>query len=571
MKALSIHIGLNEVDPDAYDGWNGALAGCINDAKAMKAIAEKQGYQASMLIDKQATSANVIKAIANAAKSLKSGDYLLLTYSGHGGHVPDVNSDEDDSQDETWVLWDRMLIDDELYQLWSQFKKGVRIFMLSDSCHSGTVARVLLANKLKRAQAAATRSAAPDPDPKFRAIPDSVARAAYAASPEIYDTAQYVAGPSERAMVGASVILISGCQDNQLSADGAGNGLFTEKLLQIWNKGAFRKSHRALHQEIVKLMPNDQTPNYFTTGVADKPFEDQRPFSPGTAAQVSAPLNPSITGPQSIDRSAGPPTFDVVTGSNPYYIVEITSRPELFDYVSNGSERSPSNFYATWNDSAAPSRLTSPTFTLSEEAWEELRDADRLYYRIGTTSSSTAWDDYMLSTGDADGASGPSLEITSASVSPQPPSGPRVTGPASVPASGGPPSFNVVTGVNAFYIFEITSRPELFDGARSGERKPGNFYASWADPAAPRRYTSASYTLPAAAWSNLKAAGRLYFRIGTSATATSWDNYAVSTLDNQGASAPSLSVSREAEAGAGAPPPVILTDPGTPAAPPPSS
>ena len=27
-KGISLHIGLNRVDPTAYDGWDGALAAC---------------------------------------------------------------------------------------------------------------------------------------------------------------------------------------------------------------------------------------------------------------------------------------------------------------------------------------------------------------------------------------------------------------------------------------------------------------------------------------------------------------------------------------------------------------
>ena len=37
-RGYSLHIGLNHVDPDAYDGWDGRLFGCINDANAMKEI-----------------------------------------------------------------------------------------------------------------------------------------------------------------------------------------------------------------------------------------------------------------------------------------------------------------------------------------------------------------------------------------------------------------------------------------------------------------------------------------------------------------------------------------------------
>ncbi len=40
----------------------------------------------------------------------------------------------------------------------------------------------------------------------------------------------------------ASLILISGCQDNQTSMDGDHNGAFTEQVLKVWNQGAFKGS-----------------------------------------------------------------------------------------------------------------------------------------------------------------------------------------------------------------------------------------------------------------------------------------------------------------------------------------
>ena len=134
---ISIHIGLNRVDPGHYQGWDGKLKGCENDACAMEAIASKQKFATSLLLNEQATAQAVKDAIAGAVNQLKSGDILLLTYSGHGGQVPDLNGDEEDHLDETWVLYDHELIDDELYALWGQFETDVRILLLTDSCHSG--------------------------------------------------------------------------------------------------------------------------------------------------------------------------------------------------------------------------------------------------------------------------------------------------------------------------------------------------------------------------------------------------------------------------------------------------
>lgn len=82
-----------------------------------------------------------------------------------------------------------------------------------------------------------------------------------------------------RAAVLASVLLISGCQDNQLSSDGTFNGLFTANLLRVWNNGQFRGDYRRFHKSIVRNMPPDQTPKYFRVGVINSNFEKQLPFS----------------------------------------------------------------------------------------------------------------------------------------------------------------------------------------------------------------------------------------------------------------------------------------------------
>lgn len=125
-RGLGLHIGLNEVDPDHYQGWNGRLKACEADARDMQAITSARGFASSCLMTREATAAAVTSAIAETANQLEAGDFFVLSYSGHGGQVPDASGDEPDLRDETWVLWDRQLIDDELYSLWGSFKPGVR-------------------------------------------------------------------------------------------------------------------------------------------------------------------------------------------------------------------------------------------------------------------------------------------------------------------------------------------------------------------------------------------------------------------------------------------------------------
>lgn len=102
------------------------------------------------------------------------------------------------------------------------------------------------------------------------------------------------------------------------------------------------------------------------------------------------------------------------TGSNQYYVFEIASDPTLFDAANFGEQRNSSNFYATWDDTSAEARMTSSEYQPSSDAWSALSLAERLYYRVGTTSSENAdeWADYAVSRDDGDGSAAPSIEIT---------------------------------------------------------------------------------------------------------------------------------------------------------------
>ena len=287
-KAISLHIGLNGVSAAAYGGWDGPLAACEFDANDMASLAKSKGMKPSVLLTKKATRAAALSGMRGAAKALKAGDLFFMSYSGHGGQVPDTNGDEPDQKDETWCLYDGQLIDDELYLELSRFATGVRILVLSDSCHSGSV----------------TRELPPPPPPsgqRAKLMPDAVARRVYAEHQAFYDKlqrdvakaagkavidpdaalAQVGAAAQATALVGSfkpSVILISGCQDNQTSMDGDHNGAFTEQLLKVWNHGGYTGNYAAFHARIRAGMPATQSPNLFTLGSAGS-FLAQTPVS----------------------------------------------------------------------------------------------------------------------------------------------------------------------------------------------------------------------------------------------------------------------------------------------------
>ena len=322
MAGYSLHIGLNRVDPAAYNGWEGTLTGCVNDARSMEQLALAAGFTPSLLLDDAATSQAVIGEIAYLAGTATAGDLCLISYSGHGGQVDDTNGDEQDSLDETWVCFDRQVVDDELAQMWSQFAGGVRVLVVSDSCHSGSVTRQMRAVQRRRALLETARaaqvpalagagaryggaasaagpaadravarapmttvdnaSAAAEPaESRPRSMPLHVQEGDRVARRGTYQFVQALSGSRRGRSYAASVLALSGCQDDELSYDGDVNGHFTGALLEVWDGGSFSGDYRAFHAAIVSKMLYDQTPGLDTENVLDAGFVLERPFTPG--------------------------------------------------------------------------------------------------------------------------------------------------------------------------------------------------------------------------------------------------------------------------------------------------
>ncbi|GGO88874.1 caspase family protein [Wenjunlia tyrosinilytica] len=280
---LSIHIGLNAVDPARYEGWDGELIACEQDAQDMAQLAKNSGFTVTPpLLTADATAKRVTAALREAAGSLKKEDVLLLTYSGHGGQVEDLNGPEDepDRLDETWVLHDRQFVDDELFALLGTFAAGVRILVFSDSCHSGSVVKEVpqLLSPAALERQFQTQDAA-EVEKRIRVMPLKTQAKVNKRDKKLYDGIQAEQPAKDAADIAASILLISGCQDCQTSADGLRNGLFTSKLLETWNGGHFKGGYRAFHRQIMKKMPMNQIPNLLRVGHLDSAFLRQTPFT----------------------------------------------------------------------------------------------------------------------------------------------------------------------------------------------------------------------------------------------------------------------------------------------------
>ncbi|KAF5737594.1 latex-abundant family protein [Tripterygium wilfordii] len=139
MKRFAVLVGCN------YAHTRNELHGCINDVLAMKEVLIKRfGFDHTnieLLTDAAGspvmpTGANIKKALEKMAGQAKDGDVLFFHYSGHGTRIPKPGHPS--KQDEAIVPCDFNLITDvDFRHIVNRVPKGASFIIFSDSCHSG--------------------------------------------------------------------------------------------------------------------------------------------------------------------------------------------------------------------------------------------------------------------------------------------------------------------------------------------------------------------------------------------------------------------------------------------------
>ncbi|ORC85818.1 metacaspase [Trypanosoma theileri] len=261
----ALFIGIN------YYGTSAQLSGCCNDVKQMLATFQKKKFpinEVNILVDEkdfpgrteQPTRANIIRYMAWLVKDAKPGDVLFLHFSGHGTHTRALQ-DAEEEQDQCIVPVDfrsnGCILDDDINKiLVSRLPPGVRLTAVFDCCHSGSML-----------------------DLPFTFVGNrSLCRAANCHMQRIRS-----GNDSE-----ADVLMISGCADEQTSADvgntatfgtgtsGAG-GAATQCLTYILLKNKHRSYQDTIiaTRDMLRRKRFQQVPQLSAT----KPIDLQQEFS----------------------------------------------------------------------------------------------------------------------------------------------------------------------------------------------------------------------------------------------------------------------------------------------------
>jgi len=258
-----------------YYGDDGALPTCGKDCLCMHDIAVSQNFESStVILNENATREAVTEAIEKASRELEDGDILFISYSGHGTSIEDISGDEKDNKDEAWCLYNGFLLDDELKYLWTLFGEGVRIFIISDSCHSGTITKEIFG--VKKSDVILSKL-----------FPVYKAQEVYFKHKDFYKEVKAKASSAKEEDIKARVKLIAGCQDDESSyvLPNEQNSLLTMELNRVWDAGQFMGTTEEFFAQIkdavVAIARENkiyQEPNLFTIGAKNPAFDSQKPF-----------------------------------------------------------------------------------------------------------------------------------------------------------------------------------------------------------------------------------------------------------------------------------------------------
>lgn len=257
MAKRALCVGINDYPYTEEDD----LRGCINDAQAWFALLrDHYDFAASdltLLTDKKATKKGVLTALKKLFTTSKKGDVLVFTNASHGTNEIDTGNDEPDGFDEALCPYDvesNLILDDDLRELIEALPNGVRFYMISDSCHSGSVTRALPGRNARVSRNRRSRYLSPETRGKV-GVPNPATRA-------IQRKRKLM--KSEEDM---TELLLSGCTERQSSYDDKFGDLFHGAMsyyaLETIKASTYKLTWAELHDAVcAKLTENafDQAP-----------------------------------------------------------------------------------------------------------------------------------------------------------------------------------------------------------------------------------------------------------------------------------------------------------------------
>lgn len=253
MTKKALCVGINDYPYDGND-----LNGCVNDAKGWSDLLVSHfdfpDSNVTLLLDDQATKANIMAALTGLVTEAESGDVLVFTNSSHGTYVEDTSGDEE-KYDEAICPYDcadNLIIDDELRELFATLVEGVSLTVISDSCFSGTVTKAVLSEVIPGLKT-------PD-DRRVRFLSPALMGRGLLENPWKAKPKGKIKYPESK----MKEVLLSGCTDKEYSydalIDGVYHGAMTCYALKAIQEANYQITFQQLRTRVLNLLDSGGYP-----------------------------------------------------------------------------------------------------------------------------------------------------------------------------------------------------------------------------------------------------------------------------------------------------------------------
>ena len=232
-----------DIKPSAYRSDWPTLDGCKNDAQCIKGIITQSfGFpekNVQELYNKEATRGAILNAMDELLQKSAQGDIAFMYYAGHGSQVKNSLSTENDLKDEsivpvdTWKEGVADIRDKELAKICNRFiDKGIKLTLVFDCCHSGSIARGLY-------------------QPKYRYISES--------NIDVKDNSHPIAPESRKR---SNFLVLSAAQDNEYAQEqkddnNIAHGAFTLSLTRALNQQSSQASVQNIFNSIRAILKSN--------------------------------------------------------------------------------------------------------------------------------------------------------------------------------------------------------------------------------------------------------------------------------------------------------------------------
>lgn len=220
------------------------LNGCKNDALSMYSILTSKFHvqwdYMNLLLDTAAGRNGILNAFKKMLNESKRGDIAFVYAASHGSQVRNSKSTKPDKWDESMVpsdIWKegiRDIRDKELSKIFNEFiDKGVKLTVIFDFCHSGSISR-----------------GPNDTKDKVRWMP-----------PSLWDAKDPSTYPIPESK-GNNFLIFSACQSNEIASEtkddhGTPHGAFTNALLQALSQQSVDASASTIFSSAVAILKSN--------------------------------------------------------------------------------------------------------------------------------------------------------------------------------------------------------------------------------------------------------------------------------------------------------------------------